>query len=258
LLPTINAIWIGPQLGQIHAACLRSFLRHGHRVVLHCYQAPADTPAGVELADARALLPECRVIRHRTSGSLALTSDLLRYEILKAGLGIYADCDVFCLRPIEDADYIFGREGTFKGKQLATAVLKLPPDSPTLTALCAIKDTPDFAPPWEKPAKPRRLAWLRGTAPAPSLEDLPWASIGPHALSYYAEQHGIADRAAPIDRFYPVPWMQLELLFDPGLSLQELVTHRSDTVHLYNSTLTRRARADIPEGSPIWEMVHAK
>ena len=185
-------------------------------------------------------------------------SDLLRYEILKAGLGIYADCDVFCLRPIEDADYIFGREGTFKGKQLATAVLKLPPDSPTLTALCAIKDTPDFAPPWEKPAKPRRLAWLRGRVPAPSLEDLPWASIGPHALSYYAEQHGIADRAAPIDRFYPVPWMQLELLFDPGLSLQELVTHRSDTVHLYNSTLTRRGRADIPEGSPMWEMVHAK
>jgi hypothetical protein len=75
---------------------------------------------------------------------------------------------------------------------------------------------------------------------------------------YYAEQHGIADRAAPIDRLYPVPWMQLELLVDPGLSLRELITHRSDTVHLYNSTLSRWAKAKIPEGSPMWEMINAK
>jgi hypothetical protein len=100
--------------------------------VLHCYERPSDTPEGVQLADASTLLPQSRIIRHRETGSLALFSDILRYEIIGKGLGIYVDCDVFCLRPIEDADYIFGWESdTF----FASGVLKLPPDCPTLSAL---------------------------------------------------------------------------------------------------------------------------
>jgi hypothetical protein len=127
VLPIINAIWIGAELGQIHAACLRSFLRHGHRVVLHCYERPADTPADVEIANARNLLPENGIVRYRGTGSFALFSNLLRYEILKASLGIYVDCDVFCLRPIEDADYIFGREGILKVLLSTTLFLSCPP-----------------------------------------------------------------------------------------------------------------------------------
>ena len=141
MLPTVNAIWIGPELGQIHAACLRSFRRQGHRVVLHCYRRPADTPADVETSDAAGLLPEDRIIRYRGNGSYALFSNLLRYEVLKAGLGLYVDCDMFCLRPIQDADYIFGYEGIFRGS-ISNAVLKLPSDSPTLAALARSRTRP--------------------------------------------------------------------------------------------------------------------
>ncbi len=95
-LPVVNAIWIGPELGPIHVACLHSFLRHGHRVVLHCYERPKDTPKHIEIADAAKLLPAERVIRYRRSGGLSLFSNLLRYELLKSGLGLYVDCDVFC------------------------------------------------------------------------------------------------------------------------------------------------------------------
>lgn len=199
MLPVINAIWIGPKLGPIHVACLRSFLRQGHRVVLHCYERPADTPADVEIADARNLLPESRIIRYRGTGSFALFSNLLRYEILKAGLGIYVDCDVYCLRPIEDAEYIFGREGILKGSSINNVVLKLPRDCPALAALCAIKDTRDFVPPWEK-VRRRLLQWLRGPAAVTPLEDLPWGTTGPRALSFYAEKFGISRYASPVDR----------------------------------------------------------
>jgi len=146
-LPTANAIWIGPELGPLHAACLSSFLRHGHRVVLHCYERPKDTPKGVVVTDASELLPQDRVIRHRKTGSFALFANLLRYEILGAELGLYVDCDVFCIRPIADANYIFGWET--RGS-INSAILKLPPDCPTLAALRAFKDTPNYLPPWEK------------------------------------------------------------------------------------------------------------
>ncbi|WOC15073.1 hypothetical protein [Pseudochrobactrum sp. MP213Fo] len=43
---TVNSLWIGKRLGAVHAACLRSFIRHGHDVVLHAYGRPEDTLDG--------------------------------------------------------------------------------------------------------------------------------------------------------------------------------------------------------------------
>jgi hypothetical protein len=257
MLPVVNAVWIGPELGEIQAACLQSFVRHGHRVILHCYETPKDAPAYIEIADARRFLAEDRILRHRKTGSLALHADLLRYEILGAGLGLYVDCDVFCLRPIEDADYIFGWEGP---RLLNTGILKLPPDCPVLAELQGIKDSPTFEPPWavKRQKGRRRFEWLRGPAPAKRLEDLQWAEIGPRAFTYYAKKHGIDRLASPTDRFYPVHWGQVQLLFDPELPISQLTTHRTDALHLFYSSFWQLPEGlGIPRGSAIWEIVES-
>jgi hypothetical protein len=226
-------------------------LRHGHRVVLHCYERPKDTPKGVVVADASELLPQDRVIRHRKTGSFALFANLLRYEILGAELGLYVDCDVFCIRPIADANYIFGWET--RGS-INSAILKLPPDCPTLAALRAFKDTPNYLPPWEK--KPgRRFAWLRGPARAIPLEDLPWGTIGPKALTYYAKLHGIDRFASPIDRFYPVHWQHVGQFFDPALTLSDLTTYRTDAIHLYHSNFRYHSRVELFSTSVVGRMI---
>jgi hypothetical protein len=248
-LPTVNAIWIGPELGPLHTACLSSFLHHGHRVVLHCYECPKDAPRGVVIADANELLSKDRIIRHRKSGSPSLFTNFLRYEIL--GANLYVDCDVFCIRPIADADYIFGWEsrGSING-----AILKLPPDCPTLAALRAIKDTPNYLPPWEKRSK-RRFAWLRGPDRTVPLEDLPWGSVGPKALTYYAKLHGIDRFASPIDRFYPVHWQHVGQFFDPALTLSDLTTYRTDALHLYYSNFRFHSRDELFPTSVIGRLI---
>lgn len=250
-LPVINAIWVGSDLGQVHTACLRSFLRHGHRVILHCYDPPKDTPEDIEIADAEELLPEDHITRHHEAKNFALLSDLFRYEILRAGLGLYVDCDVYCLRPIEDADYIFGWQSS---RSINSAVLKLPTHCPVLSELCAIKDNPYFEPPWRK-VRRRTLEWLRGPAPPVPLEDLPRGTAGPIALTFYAMKHGIDRWASPIDRFYPLHWHNVPLLLDPALSLRELTTHRTDAIHLYRYRHDPLIREGVPEGSPLWEVV---
>lgn len=63
---TINSLWIGKKLGPIHAACLRSFIRHGHDVVLHAYGKPDDTPEGVRLFDASKLMAEKKFLHTKT------------------------------------------------------------------------------------------------------------------------------------------------------------------------------------------------
>ncbi len=135
-LPVVNAIWIGDSLGPIHAACLRSFVKSGHAVKLHCYDTILDLPLGVEVVDASALLPPENLLRY-PNGSYAISANLMRYRLMTLGLGLYVDCDVYCLRAIEDEPHIFGFESN---GDVNTAVLKLPADSPVVADLCAISE----------------------------------------------------------------------------------------------------------------------
>ncbi len=246
----VNSVWVGASLGPVHAACLRSYLRAGHRVVLHCYSPPDDLPDGVELADADELIPQSQVFRHRKSGSYSTFSNLLRYRILARGLGLYADCDVFCLRPIADADYIFAWQSD---DLINGAVLKLPPDCPALRDLNAIGE--DFIPPWLSERERRRLRVRRMLGRARGLGALPWGSVGPRAVTWYIRQHGLEPAGSPIDRFYPVAHTHVSQLLDPELSLEELVTRRTDAVHLWNEVLRYMAPTEIPPTSPLHRMI---
>ncbi|MFG1378095.1 hypothetical protein [Xanthobacter autotrophicus] len=136
---------MGDRLGPIHAACIRSFVRHGHDVVLHSYGRPVDTPDGVTLFDAAALMTQQELIRHRPTGSPALGANRYRYRLLKAGMGIYVDCDVFCLQPFPDEPYLFGLE---QNGQVNNAVLAMPPDSKLLQDLVSATEDDYFIPPW--------------------------------------------------------------------------------------------------------------
>src|SRR5664279_4195583 len=145
-VPICNALWIGGNLGPIGAACLASFVRHDHRTVLHCYDPPRDVPKGVELADASAIVPSSQIIRHKESGSYALFANLFRYELIRRGLGIWIDCDVYCLRRFAfDSDYVYGWQGI---NSVNNAVLGLPKESPVLEKLIALFATRAPVLPW--------------------------------------------------------------------------------------------------------------
>ena len=249
-LATINAIWIGSRLGELHVACLRSFLRHGHRVVLHVYDEPQDTPFGVELADASKFLPRSRIFKNQKKGldTFSAFSDLLRYEILRAGLGgVYVDCDVYCLKPFQDADYIVGWE---KDQQVNNAVLKLPSDCPALADLCAIKDVKNFIPPWYSFRRKLRYRAIQlllgGRLP---LERLPHPVLGPPMVTYYLRKHNLLSKVQPLDVFYPVSFYQTRLLLDPGLRIEDVVTPRTVSIHLYDRPEFWRPGEPPPAGS---------
>src|SRR5687768_2878830 len=88
LLTQCVTLWIGPSLGAVERACLKSVLRQGHRLALYCYREPIGVPDGVELRDAAEILPEHRIIRHKT-GSVALFANWFRYELQRRSLGTW-------------------------------------------------------------------------------------------------------------------------------------------------------------------------
>lgn len=251
ILPTINAVWIGEALGAVHAACLRSFLRHGHRVVLHCFETPVDVPSGVELFNAADLMHPAEIVRYEKSGSLALTANKYRYRILREGLGVYVDCDVFCLRPFLHQKLLFGKESD---KVINNAVLKIPTEHPLLDTLIEASSDPYFIP-WWLPSKKRRHRRIRKTFGFPvHISKQPWGTLGPTLFTKAVEHHGLFDQAKRIDTFYPCSFHHTDLLFDPGLSVGDLVTHRSLAIHLSAALIKER---EIPDNCPLHEIIQA-
>lgn len=251
MLATINAFWHGPRLNRMAVVCLLSFVRQGHRVILHCYEVPEDVPSGVVVRDAEAVLPRAVVAEMLAARHFAIASDLVRYEILAANLGLWVDCDCYAVRPIPDQDYIFAWED---GDQIGSAVLKLPPASQTLASLRAIRE--GFIPPWLPWWK--RLDWtirpLYGRRK--QLTKMRWGTTGPTALTHYAVRDGVADRAANVTAFYPVHWSQVAKFVDEDQEWEQLLAQDTVLVHLFNEKL--RHLTTIPPGSPLGRLLQGE
>ena len=241
--------WHGPRLGPINAAGLRSFLRHGHPAVLHCYAPPADVPSGVEIRDARAVMPEADLLRHGGRDGVVLAADRFAYRLLAAGFSPYCDADVFCLRPLTVPDYLFGWEDS---RWINQAVLHAPADSELVRRLLAATEDRFFVPPWLPPRRRWRLAFRRRLGFGVPVEAQDWGVWGPRLLTWVVKDLGLEGEAAPIDLFYPLHWRHLPLLRDPGLRLADLVTPRTQAIELWNHLA---AAEDPPPGSPLAEIL---
>lgn len=226
-------LWIGPRLGPVERACLKSVVNQGHRLALYCYDEPAGVPDGVELRDASEILPRDRIIRHKT-GSFALFSNWFRYELQRREAGTWLDCDVYLRAPIDGASpYLFGEEAPGR---INTGVLRLPPDSPLLPPLLALFEERSV-PPW-LPFRSRMAARLRVLRRGRSgLAEMPWGSAGPNALTYLARRHGMSGHALPSDIFYPAPWQDALWITDPGRRLEDVVAPGTVAVHLWNERI---------------------
>ena len=245
----VNFLWIGERLGPIHAACIASFLDQGHRVLLHSFEPILDAPRGVEPYDAHQLMDPSEIIRTK-NGSLTLAADIYRLRILRKGLGIYSDCDSYCIKPLPDDEYLFGWEGN---DSIATGILNIPPDSELLRRMLSAAENPKFVPPWWSQSKKSRVK-LKTFFRADRRPWIGWAMIGPSLLTHHAKQLGLASLAKPADVFYPLNYHYKALLNDPGLDIKDLITHRTLALHLWSSA---PGFDSIHPDAPVANMINA-
>jgi Alpha 1,4-glycosyltransferase conserved region len=247
-LPRLNALWVGGSLGRLGNVCLASALAVGHSVSLYTYHGVTNVPAGIKILDARDVLPEERLTRYKASGSFALGSNIFRYELMKRGLGCWIDADVYFLQPLNFAadSHIFGWEDQHI---VGSAVLQIPQKSPLLADLLAFVSSNPVVPPWWTPYKRlgRRILGMQGRAP--KLEDLPWGTAGPLALTHYIKKNRLTAHAAEPDVFFPIHWSQAEEIFAPDAAVRSRFTSRTKTVHLWNAKIQHRKEEEITPSS---------
>ena len=242
-LDSYHALWIGESLPAYLAGCLASFLRLGHRVVLHSYEPVEGLPAGTETADAARVLPREKVFLHHRTRGLSAFSDHFRYRVLQDCGGTWIDTDIYLLRPISDpAPVLFAmNEPTVIGAGL----LRLPPGHPLLCDLLGIFEHQPHRLPWLLPST-RRRAWLRRhLLRRPYYAVTPIGSTGPGALTWLVKRHGLEERALPTAAICPVPWEEANCFARADFDVRPLLGPETLGIHLWNDVL--RHRAEPPE-----------
>lgn len=234
--PPIHALWIGDTLGKISQCCLTSFIRRGHSVYLHTYGNITDLPDGVIISDANKIIPKEHIFKHKKTGSYAVFADIFRYKLLKYIDGIYVDCDVYCLKPlsIPKHGYLFGFE---EDDRINNAILSLPQKSQLLKHLIETITHKGFVPEWYSTKAKNRLIWRSRIGLPKHISEMPWGVTGPDALSYFAKDCQVNNLAQDIDIFYPIHYNRISQLLTPHLTIDDITTHRTLCIHLYNEKL---------------------
>ena len=255
-LPDIVSFWHGP-MSWLEALSVASFQRHGHRVVVYSYDPIDGLPTGAIARDAADVLPRDKLVFYKGKGTTGVFADYFRMSCLRQNLGVYADLDVYCVRPIEGPpDYLmaYERPGSING-----AVLHIPADAPLLQDLLSIftqTKRPLFAP--HLPLFRRlEVAGKRLLGQKVPPENMQYGATGPMALTYFMKKRGLEHLVRPASALYPIPYEGIPALMLPGSSIDPSVTPDTLAIHLWRSQLTRRGRSDLPlpaEGSALRDL----
>jgi hypothetical protein len=237
----IHMFWHGAALSRIERLCMASFVANGHPVALHVYDEPSGVPPGVKLLDARHVLPESSVFRHRKSGSYAIFADWFRYRVLQQHGGIWADTDVVCLRRLS-----YERPEVYAWVDelhINNAILGLPAGHALAAWMVRCCEEPNRIQPYDD----RRVRWRklrRRWLESNSRGNVKWGESGPVGFTAAARYLGFADQALPSWHFYPVHYGAWKGVFDGTLDDSGGLIARSSALHLWNDMARRDASFD--------------
>ena len=178
----IGMLWVEGPLSFLEQLCIVSFLDAGQHVRLYVYNDVPNVPKGVEVCDARDILPTEEFITHARTGSVALHSDKFRYRMLaKYPDIIWADTDAYCVRPFTtESGHFHGLESK---NSVASGVLRLPAHGKVLLDLIKITEDPYCIPPWIPDAKKDELQDAKDVGTPIHTGQMSWGMWGPKALT---------------------------------------------------------------------------
>ncbi len=242
MLPLIKTLWIGGDLSRLEYVCLNSFLVQGHRVQLYTYGNVGNVPKGVEILDARVVLPEDKIFTYgkvtgKGKGSYAGFANYFRYKMLSTSENSYwVDADILCLKPFPPVkELIVGKEDD---NFVNNAVIGVESQGHELfDYLCKYCEYPFSLNSWDSWKIIIKKIYGR-TYGRSSLDYLPWGLTGPKALTGYLSKLNLKKYSSDVSSFYPISHSDWEKIFMPSdLSYKDFPN--SYCIHLWNEHLRR-------------------
>ncbi len=249
-LPRICSFWYG-QLGYLERICISSFIEHGHPFALYTYGDVGPVPEGCVLRDASEILPRERMFFYKQKRTPAVFADLFRLHLMAREAGIWADCDVYCLKPFAGLPpYIFGVESVgHGGPRINNAVFLCPPESALLKAMLAIFE-PGVVPPGLPRLRALEVAFWRAIGKPLPIESMQFGATGPFPLNHLVKTLGLQQFVQPKPVFYPLDYGRARILLEPNSELGRHVKPETLGVHLWHSALTARGSSALSAPKP--------
>lgn len=237
--PPISCLWIAGRLSFLELLCLTSMHEAGHRVTLWSYEDIPNRPDFAAPADARAILPDDRILTHRRTGSPAPHSDRFRFRLLAARPGtVWADTDAYVVRALSpEGGRLYGWESPHR---VNSGVIALPQGSPALAAIAAFTEDAHPIPPWFDAAERAALTAARDAGAPVHAADLSWGLWGPQATTYFLAQSGEIAQALPAEALYPIAFRDRRALLKPGDAVDRAISGATQSVHLYGRRIRKR------------------
>ena len=242
-LPPICSFWQG-ELTWLERMCIASFVEKGHAFALYTYD-DAALPLGAERRDAAAVIPRDRMFFYKRDRTPAVFADLFRLELMRREAGIWADCDVLCVKALAGLpEYVFGIE---ENASVNNAVFRCPSDSELLQRLLATFEPGAIPPgmPWWRRAEVAARRALGARLPAHEMQ---FGATGPWPLNHWVRELGLIRYAQPKSVFYPLDYGTATGLLETGSRLD--VPADTLAVHLWHSALTKRGNGTVPPPQP--------
>lgn len=257
-LTNLASFWFGAELGMLERLCAVSLIEQGSSLTLYSYSPVRNVPSGVNVADARKVLPAEKIFYYRKSGSPALHSDLFRIALISSTDMMWVDLDFVALKQLNFQNpYVFGWESSFK---INSAVLRLPRESLALNQLQSLCLIRHGVPPFLTGGKKFKY-WVKNLLQKKglSIEDWPWGSFGPSALTNFLANSGEIAYAFPRECFYPLSATQIGKVLQPGALSLNSFNPETYGIHLWGKKLRLLLQAEgesgVLEGSLLAELL---
>ncbi|WP_134682221.1 hypothetical protein [Paracoccus ravus] len=253
---SLATLWVGDWLGPIELASAASFLRMGNPLTVYSYTPIANLPPGVMARDASEVLPARQIAVYAREGSPSLHSNFFRFALMRNTDHTWVDLDMIALQPFEfEGERIYGYE---KEDQVNCAVLRLPKDSPVLADLSKLNaETRGVAPHIQ--GLRRAKYWAKTLGRGVPIDQWPWGSTGPRALTAYLRKHDELRYALPLEVLYPILTKDCRRFITPGDLTDASFGPQTRAVHLtasnINKLLAKEGLTEIPEDSFLGQHV---
>ena len=201
-----NSFWYGNELSAVEWVCLNSFIEHGHKIRLFCYD-PIKVPHGVSVADASEITGKDEIFLF--NGSVSAFSNLFRYKLMSKYGEWWVDSDVYCLTDdIPECRYAWAHQDL---DLINGAVLKFPQNDPVLLEISS-------------------------AAHEIGRDVTFWGELGPVLLTKHLAGRRFDGHFGKREEFYPIHWLETFLFWLPGYN--DIIQDRckaSCFVHLWTS-----------------------
>ena len=239
----VNFFWMG-ELTQYQLASMLSFKNNGFEVILWANQNHDVQKYGIELKNSEDIVPLFS-IKNVNQVSLhvpgqngfyekaALYSDIFRFNLLNQKEGIWSDCDVFCLKPVEEWVKLYE-----SSERIFAAGHGVDDKNVTGTGVLGFKNKKDSQ---------NILNIVQKIIEEKGNIEHEWATFGPNLIDDYVKNNNI--NVFDCSKFYAVNWPEWKRLFSTN---QDDVNYCFDMckdsfcIHWWNDALDHNGIKALP------------